>query len=81
MNDFDRSSNLEPKYEIDDEEDQNKPQLDHLKLEIYNKLVSLHEKLNNMMAIKQAIKSFIPGLPTLETETEPTVQSDQLPHL
>lgn len=78
MNDFDRSSNLEPKYEIDDEEDLNKPQLDHLKLEIDNKLGTLHEKLNSMMAIKQAIKSFIPNLPTPETETEPTVQSDQL---
>lgn len=52
MNDFDRSSNLEPKYEIDDEEDQNKPRLEHLKLEMDNKIGTLHEKLNSMMAIK-----------------------------
>jgi hypothetical protein len=50
MNDFDKSSQLEPRYEIDDEE--NEPGLENLKVEFDNKIVNIDKKLNNMMVIK-----------------------------
>lgn len=51
MNDFDKSSQLEPRYEIDDEED-DEPKLENLKVEFDNKFVNIQKKLNNMMIIK-----------------------------
>jgi hypothetical protein len=51
MNDFDKSSELEPRYEIDDEEE-NEERINNIKNELDNKFSSLQEKVNSVMVIK-----------------------------
>ena len=58
MNDFDKSSNLQPMYLIDDDEDEG-PKIEELKTHLHEQVRSIFQQARNIDLLKDALSNFL----------------------